>query len=95
MRIALITGANPKTFQKGAIIRLRTGFWRIRTEGMWNSRLALRALPSEDVVEVKDDLVVAGGVEVQLSFIFRGNEPYISVFATYEPDTREVAAQGS
>jgi len=86
MRVALLTGANPRVSRGGPEVRLLAGRWRIVTEGVKDSILDLH-FDDGHVLPVPHP-VVANGVfarddrfNVRLHFRERGTEDHISVFA--------------
>lgn len=41
MKLAILSGANPRSFQRGSVIRLLPGLWRFHVHGVIDSELAV------------------------------------------------------
>jgi len=82
MRVALLTGANPRVSRGGPEVRLLAGQWRIISEGIKDSILRLH-IDNDPVLLVphEDIIVFTDRTNVRLKFESRGSEDHISVFA--------------
>ena len=90
MKLAILCGANPRAHkvENGATIRLQAGNWKLVTEGLVDSDLALSRRSSESTQPIKDgDSFQVGpeGDAASLSFTKRGNEDYISAYLLLLP----------
>ena len=83
MRMALLTGANPRTFEEGPCVRLEQGKWRIQTVNLKDSLLVLSV--DNETYPVSTDTVIElqQAATVCVRPTNRGSEPFISVFAEY------------
>lgn len=86
MRVALLTGANPRVSRGGPEVRLLAGQWRIVTEGIKDTTLTLHIengpvllVPHKDWET--EGLLFDDRTNVRLAFKNRGSEDHISVFA--------------
>lgn len=85
MRLALLSGANPKTCNRGPAVRLQAGTWRLDCDGIVDSKLFLTIVSMDD--EIFPSIEVMNGKQfeitrsrlVQLGFKLRGSEKYISI----------------
>lgn len=82
MRIALLSGAVPKTCNDGPTVRLLAGTWRFHLQGLVDSILGLKVEGQPyTLVPNQHTLKVEIPAPVQLVFVTRGTEPYITAFA--------------
>lgn len=92
MRIALLSGANPKIAKIGPRVRLVKGSWRIECEGMKDSKLYL-TLTSKPFLSQDEDVVwhimldetrafnIDVPATVQVGFKHWGTEPLLTITA--------------
>lgn len=82
MQLALILGANPKTLDKGPIVRLPAGTWTVIVHGMNSSVLSLNTT-DEQLCELgritKIGVIVPTDVHIKVKT--RGVEDYLTVLA--------------
>jgi hypothetical protein len=83
MRLPLLVHARPKLSSGGPSVPLGAGRWHIVVERVVDSILTLRVndVPLASLVTPGNGCFVQGPCVVSLSFVERGNEDYINVFA--------------
>ncbi len=84
MKLALLSGANPRSCKHGPAVRLHEGSWRLSVQGMVDSNLLMHVEGYEASNIIHDGMmipVVGETAIVQLSFGVRGSEQYITVIA--------------
>lgn len=79
--LALLIGADPQKSSGGPVVRLLPGVYNLHIEGLVNSVLALDN--GEAAHNLLDCLTYTSHVahDVKLTFLKRGNESHINVFA--------------
>ena len=84
MKIALLSGASPRSCKHGPAVRLVPGSWRLNVHGIIDSSILMHVEGYEasnvihhgmELPELRETAVV------QLSFGVRGSEQYITVIA--------------
>ncbi len=80
MQIALLSGANPKSCKVGPVVRLIKGSWSINVQGLVDSILSLH-IGDQELVGNSQAITLDKLELVQLKFVNRGTEPYITAFA--------------
>lgn len=83
MKLALLSGASPRTCQQGPVVRLLSGNYAIHIHGKNDSELALSVDGIVDPMHLFHGagLLLDKAVSVQVMFVKRGTEPYISILA--------------
>lgn len=89
MRLALISGANPRTANDCACVRLSAGTWKLEYDGVHDTEflitLVSKAERSADSIPFRVSngfvLKLHQAAEATLQWKNRGNEKYVSVFA--------------
>ncbi len=82
MQLALLLGANPKTFKTGPIVRLPAGSWVVRVHGINSSVLALYTDEAE-IMELGKTTTLNIGAPTDVHVVpkVRGVEDYLTVLA--------------
>lgn len=83
MKLALLSGASPKTCGVGPVVRLTEGDYSIHVQGKTDSELALCVDGVIDPLHLIDraGFCTDKPVRVQVMFTKRGTESYINVLA--------------
>jgi|GraSoiStandDraft_4_1057263.scaffolds.fasta_scaffold44309_5 hypothetical protein len=84
MKLALLSGANPRTCKHGPAVRLHEGSWRLNVQGLVDSSLLMHVEGYEASNLIHNGMMIPVNGEtaiVQLSFGVRGSEDYITVIA--------------
>lgn len=86
MRLPLLSGADPRTFLKGARVRILAGEWLVGCDGVKDSTFSLTVhTPPDEEAQVHDvedgiTLLLTRPGTVYIDFKHRGRESCISVF---------------
>jgi len=81
--LPLLLGSRPQFSGKGPVVSLAKGRWEIFTDRVVSSKLKLMLIDGDLPTErelTKESIFIEGG-RVQVVYITRGNEDYISVYA--------------
>lgn len=87
MRLPLILGARPQFSVKGPTVMVPEGAWEIVTENMRDTKLRLDLSFGNDLQQsfeingTGERHSFMGLCRAQLTFVHRGSEDYVSVFA--------------
>lgn len=82
MKIALLSGADPRTATIGPVVRLPAGAWRLRIYGMVDSALRFVGVKSPAHLLYDGHMLHLSDVsDVQIEFAARGAEQYLTVIA--------------
>lgn len=85
MKLAILSGANPRSFQRGSVIRLLPGSWRLHVHGKIDSKLAMDVKVAESgfqfVIDDHLNLMLYDASNVEPYFIEAGTEKSITVIA--------------
>lgn len=82
MKLAILSGASPKSFQRGSVIRLLPGLWRFHVHGLVDSKLAVDVEGYEHF-EINDhtESYFLSAANVSPKFLEVGTEKSITVIA--------------
>ena len=84
MKLALLSGANPRSCKHGPAVRLHKGSWRLNVQGLIDSSLTMHVEGYEASNAIYDGMMLHAEHQteiVQLNFSVRGSEQYITVIA--------------
>lgn len=82
IHLALLSGAVPQTCAKGPRVRLIRGKWRIGCSGLQDTILHLTSDSHPSFLINRDtEFILETEDVVQVDFVSRGNEKFISIFA--------------
>lgn len=84
MMIPLLLGARPQFSSRGPVVSLHDGNWEIFTDRVVSSKLELHRSVGGDSSKYALNGVairILGPCVVQVFFLSRGNEDYVSVYA--------------
>jgi len=78
MQIALLIGANPKTCNNTAVVRLDATRWKMITGNVIDSVITLRNYSNGSIIDQND---FTGPCLVYCDFETRGSESFVSAYA--------------
>lgn len=84
MKLAILSGANPRSFQCGSVIRLLPGKWRFHVHGLIDSKLAMdvEGHPYNPITVVNHyEISLVYSTNVAPKFVKVGTEKSITVIA--------------
>lgn len=86
MKLALLAGANPRVCEEGPLVRLKEGHWKIISEGVVDSILALTDTSGASAkLNGITALELYDGGAFRVVFTKRGTEPFINLYAENDP----------